>query len=263
MSCGKKSKCKEPEAKSCHVFYVEVVDCDGCKRLEKVKVSDGARGPRGCQGEPGPTGPTGPQGFQGFQGTAGTTGPAGGPQGPQGFQGFQGPTGPTGPQGDTGVQGATGDSAANPPGLLVALGATATYGATVSNFFDVVPPGPTASNADFGVTGLTYTPGSAITITTSGVYLASMAVTLAFGSVGVDTTLYIRISRGANEYLAYEAYFNGSSSLGFRSFCAPLGLLAGDLVRFLLEPGLPSVTVVGNAAPPYQTFAFVQRIGDL
>lgn len=166
-------------------------------------------GPQGPQGDEGPSGPPGeqglpgeqgPQGLQGAPGADGAPGPAGEP-GPQGEPGLPGADGAQGPAGADGLQGPPGDDGAPGPegpqgeqGLQGPAGADGAQGLKG----DQGDPGPQGIQGPKGDTGAT---GPA------GTYTAGTGITIASGTLSVDTGT-----------IATKSYVDGKTAQGAGSF---------------------------------------------
>ena len=156
-------------------FQVQV---DGAQIDLVVDVNGYFAAATGAAGPTGATGAAGPMGATGATGTQGTTGPTG-PQGDIGVTGAAGPTGAMGPTGSTGATGAIGATGSGFSPVILGLRNLAALSFVVSSGgvvnFDTV----TASAG----TGLSFTSGSVITITQTGLYRLTFMGETANGSL--------------------------------------------------------------------------------
>lgn len=146
-----------------------------------LKVWDGAEYVYvdGSPGPGGPTGPTGPAGSAGATGPTGPTGPAGatGPTGPTGAGGATGPTGPAAPSTITANR-QTGSYTLvlGDAGKVVEMNVGSGNTLTVPPNADVAfPTGTVLEGVQYGAGQTTITPGSGVTIRSSGGKLKTAA----------------------------------------------------------------------------------------
>jgi len=144
---------------------------------------------------------------------------------------------------------------------LVGLqGATTLNAGTYENFFNYVPPPPSPADSDIGLNGLTYNPGGYIYVGESGVYLATMAVTV---EAAVPITLSIELLRVPNPQttvVASEFSETGVSGTTTRQLTFLLNLLSGDGILFVATIASSSTTVAGTSGTVIPSYAVLQRI---
>lgn len=143
----------------------------------------GAPGAQGLQGVAGDDGADGAAGATGAQGSAGPTGADGaaGPQGPAGPSGPSGPQGPIGPQGPSdllfwgrfdGIDGGAGD-----PFRALEVGGSSTINSVVHLGVGEYLVVLNASQADFGVVGISVTTSTFVPSNVVGVFANASQVT--------------------------------------------------------------------------------------